>query len=317
MAKDKPTPKDKSKDRSKRVATRNDDEELDQDETPTAASASSPGGAASNATRLTTLEKAVDLLTNKVTHNSTNIAANLRLIKKEKLEREMENLKGKFVVRGYEWTKATFAGRENSSRRKYIRLLAKVVSVDSGLMSHEDWKEVDFPDCKPVFWDQYATFDEKLSTPLCIQFSHMALWHGIKGALSGKRDLIHPIREALPRILDKMYDDALKHRRTLLDAAGGAGHTLYVDIKPSEPYIQLMEKTFVSGQQVRSVVNVEWSDARFKDPVANHDDYRAVPRTDGPGAWGRAPRRGPRAPRTDRGAGRSSSRGRNEGMDMS
>jgi hypothetical protein len=183
MAKDKP--KNKSKDRSKRVAMRNDDEELDQNETPTAASASSPGGAASNATRLATLEKAVDLFTNKVTHNSTDIAANLRLIKKEKLEREMENLKGKFVVRGYEWTKATFAGRENSSRIKYVRQLAKVVFMDSGLMSHKDWKEVNFSDCKPVFWDQYATFDEKLSTPLCIQFSHMALWHGIKGTGKG------------------------------------------------------------------------------------------------------------------------------------
>jgi formiminotetrahydrofolate cyclodeaminase len=80
----------------------------------------------SHASKLVELEATIDSLTSKVNKNSkdvkasietlrgnvnkniTDIAANLRLIKKEKLEREMEGLKRKFVIRGYEWEKATF-----------------------------------------------------------------------------------------------------------------------------------------------------------------------------------------------------------------
>jgi hypothetical protein len=156
--------------------------------------------------------KEVKEASGKANKNAADIAANLRLIRKEKLEREWDGLKGKFVVRNYEWHKATFTGQENSTRRKFIRLMARNVFVESQLMTFEDWKKTQFPDCKPVFWDNKAGFHEKLTTPLYIQFGDIGIWHGIKGALNGKRDLVYPIREALPRILDKMYDDALKHR---------------------------------------------------------------------------------------------------------
>jgi hypothetical protein len=176
----------------------------------------------------------IDDLNGKINRNSTDIAVNLRLIQKEKLEREWEGLKGTFVVRGYKWEKATFAGKENSTRRKFIRLMARKVFVDSQLMSFEDWKETMFPDCKPVFWDSRAGFHDKLVTPLYIQFGDRGLWHSIKGALNGKRDLPYQIREALPRILHKRYDDALRHRRTLLSAAVSP-RTLFIDVKPTEP----------------------------------------------------------------------------------
>jgi hypothetical protein len=229
------------------------------------------------------VKASIDSLNGKVTKNSTDIAANLRLIQKEKLEREIEALKGKFIIRGYEWQKATFTGRENSTRRKFIRLMARNVFVESQLMTFEEWKETEFPDCKPVFWDNKAGFSDKLTTPLLIQFGDLSLWHGIKAALNGKRDLVYQIREALPRILDKMYDDALRHRRTLLSAPSGGTRKLFIDIKPSEPYVQLVEKVMVDGVTSRKVVEVRWNDDRFRDPVANHDDFRSLPRPDAGG----------------------------------
>jgi hypothetical protein len=230
--------------------------------------------------RMADMEAKLDSLNAKVIQNSSDIAINLRLIRKEKLEREMEGLKGKFVVRGYEWTKGTFTGNENSMRRKFIRQMARKVFVDSGLMTFEEWKGTEFPDCKPVFWDKYASFHDKLTTPLIIQFADRSLWHGIKGSLSGKRDLAFPIREALPRILDKAYDDALKYRRVLLNAKDTK--TLYIDLKPSAPYIQLMEKTLIVGpsgdnRTVRTAIPIKWSDPRFGDPVAHHDEFRSLP----------------------------------------
>jgi hypothetical protein len=103
------------------------------------------------------------------------------------------------------------------------------------ITTHEEWKETEFPDCKPVFWDNKAGFSDNLTIPLMIQFGDISLWHGIKAAFNGKRHLVYQIRKDLPRILDKMYDDALRHRRTLLSAPSGGTRKLFIDIKPSKP----------------------------------------------------------------------------------
>jgi hypothetical protein len=215
---------------------------------------------------LETLREEVRSNSEKISTNTSDIQANARNLLQEKLEREVAGLQGKFRISGFRWAVKNFGGSDNSVRRKFIKNLLRVAFINQDLMSEEEAYPpggLVISDCRPLGW--------KDDCPLEVTFVDRGLWHAIKQKIQGKALLIK-IRIMLPKILNAMYDDCLRYRRVLLD--GLNTRTLYVDIKPSTPYITLMEKTKVGGKLDRVRVPVVWLDPQFKDPIKFHETYQ-------------------------------------------
>ena len=72
-----------------------------------------------------------------------------------------------------------------------------------------------------------------------------------------------------------MVDDALCHRRELLDSS--PSRTFYVETKIIHPYVLLMERKMVPVGGVdkprREVVVMQWTNPRFTDPLMHHDSF--------------------------------------------
>jgi hypothetical protein len=214
------------------------------------------------------IKELVDANTASIKSNAVAISSNSRGLKRERLERELEGCKGKFRISGYVWTLAGFGRPGNAARRKFIKNLTRIVFVNTELMTEEEAAKLLIIDCKPIVWK-----DEK---PLEVTFDDRVLWHAVKEKLSVKGPN-HPsikIRIMLPKILNAMYDDCLRYRRVLLDE--DPDQTLFIDSKPSEPYIFLVKKT--EGGRTR--VEVKWLDERLKDPVENHETFTYPPGSD-------------------------------------
>jgi hypothetical protein len=235
-------------------------------------------------TQLQELKERVDTNAASIKTNASSILSNSRNILREKLERELASCEGKFRISGYVWTLANFGRTGNSVRRKFIKTLVRVAFVNTQLLTEEEAEKLPIDDCRPIVWK-----DDK---PIEITFGDNTIFHYVKDKLSGKA-LAHPtikIRIMLPKIINGMYDDCLRFRRKLLDE--GDNRTLYVDYKPFEPYIFLMEKRMDEDRQVRSRVQVEWLDERYKDPVLHHDTFSFAPSTDVRGKGKRGGNRG-------------------------
>jgi hypothetical protein len=123
-------------------------------------------------------------------------------------------------------------------------------------------------DVKPIRWADDASLD--------VTFADVNVWHAIRDRLAGKV-LPFSIRPVLPKIINAMYDDCLRARRDLITEAKQAGmvpRRLYVDTKISAPYICLIENVKgLDRKSNREAVLVNWTDPRFRDPVANHEAY--------------------------------------------
>jgi hypothetical protein len=183
-------------------------------------------------------------------------------------------------------------------------MLIRVAFVNQGLIAESQNIDKLISDCYPAMG---AWFDDGA---LEVVFSNNVLWHAVKEKLAG-RALKIKIRVSLPRILHSMYDDALKFRRTLLDA--NSEQTLYLELKRHEPYITLVKKWKENGRTHRENVRIMWTDERYTDPIANHEGFAPVPREDGATRGGARGRGGGRGGGCGGGRGRGQSNGGSSG----
>ena len=76
---------------------------------------------------------------------------------------------------------------------------------------------------------------------------------------------VHVMR---PIILDAMYNDLLRIRRSLLDVNGN--RSIYIEEKNHSPFLYLMEKEIIEGVATRQQIEFEWSDSQFSEPLLRH-----------------------------------------------
>ena len=250
------------------------------------------------------LRGATDKLSEMIEENTQRIDKVDKKIEKEKLDREIENMRGEFRVSGYEWTLRDLGRPGTAARRRFVSNLVRVAFVNHELLDQDIADNTPIVDLRPVGW--------KDKNPLIIKFGDIMVAHGIKERLPkiGAGSTVK-IREMRPIILDHMYNDLLRTRRELLN--DNPNRTLFIEEKPFPPYLSLMEKTTTDGATTRSPVAFQWSDERFQDPALHHDNYareirRKKPSNDkfqmASGSFNRG---------TPRGRGRGGSRGRGRG----
>jgi hypothetical protein len=181
------------------------------------------------------LQLQINDLRRQVDANVGGIASNKRAIQRHKLEAEIKGMEGKFRILGYKWKVTNFKSRDpvnpmtpggtevppTTARRKFIKMLVRVAFVNQGLIAESQNTDSLITDCYPAMG---AWYDDRA---LEVVFGDNVLWHVVKEKLLG-RPLNIKIRISLPHILHCLYDDILRHRRTLLDADGT--RTLYIDL---------------------------------------------------------------------------------------
>ena len=242
-------------------------------------------------------------LSDKVEDNSTRITSLDRKLEKEKLERELEGMKGEFRIIGYRWSLAELGRPGSAARRRFVSNLIRKAFINLGLIDEEIADSTPIDDLRPLGW--------KDGNPLVIKFGDQTVFHGIKERLPKVKHTTPStlkIRENRPIILENMHNDLLRFRRSLLN--DNNARTIYVEEKNYPPYLSLTKKVITNGAPSRSSIDVEWSDARFLDPILNHDAYAREIRQQAAGrrngSFGAANLRGYQRGRgTPRGAGRN------------
>ena len=207
----------------------------------------------------------------KINNHANRLDQQDRQIRQESLDRKMNSMIGKFAVYGYKWKLRDFGSPSNAIRRQFIRKFFRSVLVNQHLLpptadDEEDFKADLITDLKPLGFRDDASFE--------MTIGNLTIYHAIKEKLPSARLKIR-LRPMQPKIIGAMVDDALRHRRTLLDAS--PSRTLYVETKITPPYVVLMEKKKYSVGGVeelrREIVTVPWSDPRFADPLMHHETF--------------------------------------------
>lgn len=203
--------------------------------------------------------------------HSTRLDDQQRLICKESFERKLDSMNGKFAVYGYKWKIREFGTPSNAVRRQFIRKFFRSVLVNQGLLppvgeGEEDFKADLITDLKPLGFRDDASFE--------MTIGNLSVFHAIKEKLPSSKLKIR-LRPMQPKIISAMVDEALRHRRHLLDE--NPSRTLYVETKPFAPFVSLMERKAIIQrgveETVREKLTVPWSDPRFNDPVMHHNEF--------------------------------------------
>ena len=135
-------------------------------------------------------------------------------IEKEKFDREYEDMKGEFRIIGYAWKLSDLGRPGTATRRRFLSNLIRKAFVNQELVDQEIADVTPVADLRPIGWID--------NNPLAIKFSDIMVAHGIKERLHkiGNAASAIKVRAMRPIILDNMYNDLLRIRRSLLDAGG-------------------------------------------------------------------------------------------------
>ena len=215
--------------------------------------------------QVTKLRHEADVLADKVQDNSSRISSLDRKIEQEKLEGEIEEMKGEFRIVGYKWTLPDLGRPGSSARRKFLGNLVRKVFTNQELIDAEVANTTPIVDLRPQGW--------KDGNPLIIKFGDHMIYHGIKERLPklARNPAMIKVRANKPIILENMHNELLKTRRSLLDA--DPSRTIFIEEKNFPPYLTLVEKKTRNGTLSRTPLSIEWSDERFQDPVMFHYEY--------------------------------------------
>ena len=164
-----------------------------------------------------------------------------RKIEKEKFDRELEGMKGEFRIIGYVWKLADLGRPGTAARRRFLSNLIRVVFINQQLIDPEQ-EATPIADLRPIGWFE--------SNPLAIKFGDLMVAHGIKERLHkiGANPSSIKVRVMRPIIIDSMYNDLLRIRRSLLDA--DSNRTIYVEEKSFPPFLSLIEKKVALKQYI-------------------------------------------------------------------
>ena len=217
------------------------------------------------------VESLVNLNASRINKHADRLDQQDRQIRQESLDRKISAMMGKFAVYGYKWKIRDFGTPSNAIRRQFIRKFFRSVLVNQQLLPPTGDESVEFgsdliTDLKPLGFRDDASFE--------MTIGNLTVYHAIKEKLPSARIKIR-LRPMQPKIISAMVDDALRHRRELLDSS--PSRTLYVETKNVHPYVVLMERKTVSvggiDETRREVVDIPWTDPHFTDPLMHHDSF--------------------------------------------
>ena len=183
-------------------------------------------------------------------HNHQDIIKNLYFkIEKEKFIREYEAMKGEFCIIGYSWKLPDLGRPGTAARRRFLSNLIRIVFVNQELIDQEIADVTPVADLRPIGWLD--------NNPLIIKFSDLMVANGIKEQLHkiGNSPSAIKVRVMRPVILDALYNDLLRIRRSLLDVNGN--RSIYIEEKNHSPFLYLMEKEIIEGVATRQQIDSE------------------------------------------------------------